>query len=115
MQCKRNLYVNVMYCGISLLGVLYVFYFPLWKNIGALAQNSTFLFLLCQLLSQLGPDYRGSIYIEKLVQRCEQWCEECSFPLLVPTRECMVKPGGYLLYTINVDVAVTGGKFIIFS
>ncbi|XP_053386344.1 NACHT domain- and WD repeat-containing protein 1-like isoform X2 [Mercenaria mercenaria] len=58
------------------------------------------------LLSQLGPNYRGSVYIEKLVQRCEKWCEDSDIPLLVPARECMARPEGNLLYTLNVDVAI---------
>ncbi|XP_053407147.1 uncharacterized protein LOC123546872 [Mercenaria mercenaria] len=62
------------------------------------------------LLSQLGPDYRGSVYIEKLMQRCEKWCKDSNIPLLVPARECTARPEGNLLYTINVDVAITGEK-----
>ncbi|KAL4232251.1 hypothetical protein ACF0H5_009825 [Mactra antiquata] len=62
------------------------------------------------LLSQLGPDYRGVTYLEKLMQSCVEWCKQYWKPLLVPTRECMMKQGRYLLYSIDIDVSLPGEK-----
>ncbi|XP_052773777.1 uncharacterized protein LOC128212382 [Mya arenaria] len=57
------------------------------------------------VLSQLGPDYSGNPQVETLVQRCLTWCRSSPLPLMVPSRECVSKPGGIQLYSISIDVA----------